>query len=256
MLCDCNRIIDISVNAGKIVLENGGETYRAEDTIVYTAKSLGAINPSAFVTPTVILFSFEDENRNHFSSVKRIVSRGVNLQKVARVNALSFRLTRRNKIANPLMIEQLLQKIESSPAYKKKTLLFYAAGMSFFFVFLFGGKLIEAVVAFVIGSLLRMSLFAIEKIPLGNFIVFFILGGIISVLAQLAVLLNVISSPVIVATAVLMQVVPGLATVNAIRDIIAGDLISGTARLVEACIIAIALSIGSLVGFYLCSSIF
>ncbi|MGL4981492.1 MAG: threonine/serine exporter family protein [Treponemataceae bacterium] len=256
MLCDSNRLIDIAVRAGRIVLENGGETYRAEDIIVYVAKSLGAINPSAFVTPTVILFSFEDVNRNHFSTVKRISSRGVNLRKVAQVNALSFRLVKRSRTVSPLLIENLLNKIDSSGSYKNRTILIHAAGVSFFFVFLFGGKLREAVVALVIGVLLRLSLFAIAKIPLGNFIIFFVLGTIISVLSEFAVFIHVISSPIIVTTAVLMQVVPGLAMVNGIRDIIAGDLISGIARLVEACIIAVALSVGSIIGFYLFGSIF
>ena len=45
-----------------------------------------------------------------------------------------------------------------------------------------------------------------------------------------------------------MQVVPGIAIVNAIRDIIAGDLVAGTARLVEAFMIAAGLSIGSVFG--------
>ena len=49
-------------------------------------------------------------------------------------------------------------------------------------------------------------------------------------------------------TAALMQVVPGLAIVNAIRDLISGDLMSGTARLVEAFMIAAGLSIGSIFG--------
>jgi len=45
-----------------------------------------------------------------------------------------------------------------------------------------------------------------------------------------------------------MQVVPGLALVNAIRDLIAGDLLSGNARLVEAVMIAIGLSVGAVSG--------
>ena len=45
-----------------------------------------------------------------------------------------------------------------------------------------------------------------------------------------------------------MQVVPGLAIVNAIRDIIAGDLVSGAARTLEAFMVAAGLSAGSVLG--------
>lgn len=48
-----------------------------------------------------------------------------------------------------------------------------------------------------------------------------------------------------------MLVVPGIAIVNAIRDIIAGDLVSGNARLTEACMIAAGLSIGTAFGVVL-----
>ena len=42
-----------------------------------------------------------------------------------------------------------------------------------------------------------------------------------------------------------MPLVPGLAITNAIRDIIAGDYISGGARLFDAVVVAIALAAGA-----------
>ena len=60
--------------------------------------------------------------------------------------------------------------------------------------------------------------------------------------------LHIVPVSMEIMTAALMQVVPGLAIVNAIRDLISGDLMSGTARLVEAFMIAAGLSIGSIFG--------
>jgi uncharacterized membrane protein YjjP (DUF1212 family) len=42
----------------------------------------------------------------------------------------------------------------------------------------------------------------------------------------------------------LMPLVPGVAIVNSIRDIISGDFVSGTSRLTEAILIAVALALG------------
>ena len=42
-----------------------------------------------------------------------------------------------------------------------------------------------------------------------------------------------------------MLLVPGLSFVNAIRDTMSGDLVSGTARGVEAIFLAIAIAAGS-----------
>ena len=53
-------IMDISLQAGVLVLENGGETYRAEETCVQIARAMGAGNASAFVTPTVVIVTVTD----------------------------------------------------------------------------------------------------------------------------------------------------------------------------------------------------
>ena len=50
-----------------------------------------------------------------------------------------------------------------------------------------------------------------------------------------------------------MLLVPGLAITNAIRDTIAGDLVSGLARAIEAFLVAIGIAIGSgiILGFWI-----
>ena len=48
-------------------------------------------------------------------------------------------------------------------------------------------------------------------------------------------------------TGAIMPLVPGVAITNAVRDTISGDLISGSARLIEAFLTAVAIAVG--VGF-------
>ena len=55
--------------------------------------------------------------------------------------------------------------------------------------------------------------------------------------------------------ATLMQVVPGLAIVNGIRDLISGDLVSGTARIIDAFMIAAGLSTGAVTVFVIMSKL-
>src|SRR5574344_1978286 len=75
-------ILEIAVDAAAIVLENGGETYRAEETAVRTAKSLGAVNPSSFVTPTVVMLSFQNNDGKHYSYLRRIYRRATDLSRL------------------------------------------------------------------------------------------------------------------------------------------------------------------------------
>ena len=60
-------------------------------------------------------------------------------------------------------------------------------------------------------------------------------------------------STFVVMIATLMQVVPGLAIVNGIRDLISGDLVSGTARIMDAFMTAAGLSTGAVTIFIIMS---
>src|SRR5574344_728979 len=247
---DSDDMQHIALGAGSLVLENGGESYRAEETVVHVATALGAMKADAFVTPTVVIFSYLDQEGHHYSSMHRVMKRGTNLRKIAQVNDLSRRLEQRDKQSNPKMIETILSRISSSPDYPLWLIIVMAAASSASFTLMFGGNAIDAACAFLIGLLLRFVLCMFERIPggLNNFISSLLSGALVSVAADLLGLtpLHVATATVMIGT--LMQVVPGLALVNAIRDIINGDLVSGAARLLDACMTAAGLSIGSVTG--------
>lgn len=246
-----DELQDIAVGAGAIVLENGGETYRAEETVVHVAKSLGAQESNAFITPTVVIFSYTDEAGQKHTYMRRIIKRGINLRKIAQINDLSRRLEQRGKQTNARLVMSLLQRIEKSPSYPNWLVTLMAAFSSAFFTLLFGGKTLDAVFAFGIGLVLRIMLIILERVPLNSFIVSLLSGGLISLFADMVGLSNLPVDTAVIMTGTLMQVVPGLALVNSIRDIIGGDLVSGTARLVDALMIAAGLSIGSAAGVFI-----
>lgn len=242
------EILAITIRAASMLLENGGETYRAEDIAVQTALSFGAVTATAFVTPTVVQVSYTDEDKRYHTAVQRLTKRGVNLKKISQINELSRRLTKRDRITKPGQVEHILNRIDSSPEYPVWMIVIGASLSSFCFALMFGGKVREALIAFCIGFILRMVLRFLDRVHLNSFIVSLLAGAVVSVCTEFVFILNVISSIEIVMTSVLMQVVPGLAIVNAIRDIIAGDLIAGNARLVEAFMIAAGLSVGAVTG--------
>ncbi len=249
----CEDMIDIAVRAGAIVLENGGETYRTEATVNKIARALGAKTVSSFVTPTVIQFSYTDDNDHYHTAIRRIKKRGVNLDKIALIDELTRRIEKKKKTYGPHFIESLLSRIENAPVYKKPFVLAAAALSSFCFAFMFGGLLAEASAAFVIGFILRLFLLFSQKKQFGSFSTSLLSGAITAALTEIAFLLGFIPSTEITLISVLMQVVPGIAIVNAIRDIIEGDLVSGAARLLDAFMVAAGLSVGAVSALYLFS---
>ncbi|HOF12215.1 MAG TPA: threonine/serine exporter family protein [Treponemataceae bacterium] len=242
------EVLAISIRSASMILENGGETYRAEETATHTAISLGAKTATAFVTPTVVQVSYTDSKDSFHTAFRRVTRREVNLKKISRVNELSRRLAQRKSLAKPGQIDFVLSKIDTNAEYPSWFIILMGALSGFFFSFMFGGRLIDAVLSLCIGLGLRLFLKALEKIQLNSFIISLFSGAIVSIFVELIDFIPLAFTQEIILTATLMQVVPGLALVNAIRDLIAGDLLSGNARLVEAVMIAIGLSVGAVSG--------
>ena len=244
---------DIAVGAGALVLENGGETYRAEDTIVHVAAALGAARPSAFVTPTVIMFSYVDEAGGHHTYMRRIFRRGTHLNRLSQINALSRRLDLHGREVNPKLLENLLRRIETSACHPRPLVVLAAGCSSLFFTLLFCGSAADALYAFAAGVVLRLLLLALEKTSAGQngFMLSLLSGACAAATSECGALLPWHIVPATVLMGTIMQVVPGLALVNGIRDIISGDFVSGGARLLDACMIAAGLSVGAVTGMLL-----
>ena len=261
-------ILDISVEAGMIILQNGGETYRTEETMIAMAESLGVKSASAFVTPTVVMLTCSDPEGRSVTRIQRINDRSINLGKIAQVNELSRRLSDEGR-PDPARgkneagsgkerldeIASVLDRIRKAPLHHPVTVVLAAALASFFFSLLFMGSIREALLAFAIGAVLRLVLFLVNPLALSGFIVSVLGGAVISLLSNAAAFSGIVSSPGNISISVLMALVPGLAIVNSIRDIIAGDLMAGSARLLEAFVIAAALSLGAAFGLMLFPSL-
>ena len=84
---DLNKILKISATAGKMILENGGETYRSEDIVARICETHGA-TADCFATLSGIMVAATKDNKT-LSTVIRIKVRTINLEKVHQINELA-----------------------------------------------------------------------------------------------------------------------------------------------------------------------
>lgn len=83
------QLIEIALLAGEIMLTNGAETHRVEDTMVRICSKGKLKLAESFVIPTVIVATISDENNNLVTVSKRIKSRTIDLNKISLVNQFS-----------------------------------------------------------------------------------------------------------------------------------------------------------------------
>ncbi|MDV3428389.1 MAG: threonine/serine exporter family protein [Bacillota bacterium] len=233
----------LAVEAGKIILENGGETYRVEETINLICQAYNIKNADSYVTPTGIMFSAEDELGNNLSIIKRIKNRTINLEKVSMVNELSRKV--QNRVLSTQDFEKELEKISSSKSYSNLVLVISSSLAAFFFTLLFKGSIYDALVSLIIGALLRINIKFSSNYDVNDFFIN-VVGGIIT--SGIALIFcsqfKILSLDKIIIGSI-MPLVPGVALINSIRDTIEGDLVSGLARILEATLIALAIAVGT-----------
>lgn len=90
------NILRLALFIGELMLSNGAETYRVEDTIKRICKSRGFNHVNVFTTPTVVIIS--DDRFDGYSFMKTINRRAINLGRIALLNDFS-----RDFVKNPEM---------------------------------------------------------------------------------------------------------------------------------------------------------
>ena len=242
---EINELLLFASLAGRVLLENGAETYRAESTVEHILSSRGVSNIQAFVIPTAIFLSIEYENElySHIERNKRI---GIDLMRITRVNDLSREFSASDMTVAEAKIK--LNDIKKSSQYNLWTRLLFAGVGSSFFTLMYNGGLIEfggAMIASVITTAVTEFLFALDaSLFMRN-----IFGGVVAAAASIAfsvlcALLGIQVDMNIIIIGAIMTMVPGVAITNAVRDSISGDYVSGMSRTSEAIVISVALVLG------------
>ncbi|MCT8975982.1 threonine/serine exporter family protein [Clostridium sp. CX1] len=240
---DISRVLNIATYAGKIILENGGEIYRVEETIIRICNAYNIKIVEPFATPTAIIVSASSEYGQNISIIKRIKKRSLNLEKISQVNDISRNI--KNKGFTLEYIESELHKVENSKSYSIKVNILFSGITAAFFALVFGGNLRDFFVSFIIGCLIKSTSTLLGFLQTNDFFVNTLCGALAALVALLSVHLGIGAHADKIIIGSIMLLVPGLAITNAIRDTIAGDLIAGISRGVEAFLIAIAIAVGT-----------
>ena len=248
------RLVDMAMMAGEILMSVGAETRRVEDTILHILATSGFANADAFVLRTGITITLSDPRYKTISITRRVYSGPPHLSKICDVNNVSREFCAGN--INIEQAERKLRGIKRARLYSDKQLLFSHLLATSGFAYVFGGGFLEAFLALFVGLLLGLNNVYLSKIIKKSFIsdllgaaIVAVSGVGLSILVESIFNVSVGCQYIIVGS--LMPLVPGTAFTGAIRDTVAGDYVSGIARIMEALIIAASVALGVAFGLFL-----
>lgn len=237
------KIVDICVEAGRVMLENGAETYRVEDTLYRIAKSYRLENINVFVVPTALIITVQGDDGQDYTELLRMNDRNTNLEKVSMVNDLSRQLAR--KPLPPKKVREKLSNIINTPTnftrLQRNLSMALACGG---FTLLFGGSYMEVLPAFIAGGLGHYLFEVVKNWTNVSFFAEMVASFFIGMLSFVFVRIGFGLDLNIIIIGSVMSLVPGMAITNSFRDLMAGHLLAGVAVLAKALITAGAIGIG------------
>lgn len=245
---DPKRVVELALEAGRILLKNGGEIFRVEETIQHICRRFHVENVDLFTMSHAIIISVKVGDGDAYSRVKHVPLSAAHLGIVAEVNDLSREIAA-GKVGLQ-QAEEKLKEIDKIPPKKSYFQILSAGVGSACFGFILGAGIRESVVAFLVGCILYIWVLTAKKYHISKIILNIVGGALITTLALAA--LQIARFPlkldgIIIGS--IMPLVPGMAFVNAIRDIADSDFLSGTVRMIDALLVFVYIAIG--VGFTL-----
>lgn len=236
--------IRLICTAAQLVLENGGETYRVEETAMRMAKGFHLEDASVAAFPTSIFVSVGGQTR-----IRRISRRGTNTTRLAKVNDVSRRVERGEMDAQ--QAQKALDAIAAEPGWPQPVLILAYGFAAAFFSLLFGGTGAVMLAAFLIGMAVQAVQPLFSRMTMGMLFGNFAGGLLTAVLARGIALLAPYGDVNAAIIGGIMPLLSGLLMTTAVRDTMYGDLISGVARVVEALLIAASVALGVYAGLKL-----
>lgn len=235
-------LLELATDLGYELAMCGAETFRIEESVSRVLQAYG-IKAEVFSIPNCLTVSIETDSKP-MTRVRRIGIHGNDLDGVERFSGLSRKLCQQTP--DP---ETAVHWLEEAKKQRRSyclviSLLGHFLG-AFGFSMVFGGSWIDGICGGFCGLLIGIINRFTGKLKANQFF------SIIAASFPMALMAYAISAAGIgdnadmITIGALMILVPGLLFTNAMRDIIFGDINSGTNRIVQVFLIAAAIVTGT-----------
>lgn len=235
------RAITVATEAGRILLQNGAEIFRVEETMKRITTCYGLNSPDVYVLTNAIFFNGKTINGERRFRLFNIPFRAARLDRVIAVNQLSREIEQGICDMDSALIR--LGEIEQLPAYRNLTqVLACGVGCGCFSV-MFGGTLMDGLVALIAGLVMQLFVLYPGK-HLSKIVSAIFCSGVGTAVCLALHAAGIGHSLSLMIIGAMMTLIPGVEFTNGIRDIADGDYLSGTVRLLDALLTFAGIAIG------------
>lgn len=246
------EVNELALQAGYILLENGAEIFRIEETMQRICESYGVTTWDSFVLSNGMFVTSEyhegGSERTHFFAKVRQISVGkTNLAKVHAINQLSREIAD-GVVSLPEARERVLA-IREMPGKRKCWRVLASAVGSAAFCYMLGGDLTDSAVAFGAGFILYLYILLCSEALHSKLVENLLGSALVTVICGICYRLGLGHSMNYMVVGSVIPLIPGVAFVTAIRDITNEDYISGFVRMLDALLVFFCIALGVAAGY-------
>ena len=221
---DYNKLLDMVSEMGYRLMKSGAEIYRVEESIQRLLQAYGAPRGEVFAIPNCLMVSLTSPDGRPVTQIRRMPTHGTDIYLLEKYNGLCRRLCRVYSLPTQLAAH------------------FLGCGM---FSLFYGGTPADGLCGGLCGMVIGLCMALMTRLG-ANLFFRTIAGGAASALAAVALTrLGVGQNQDLIIIGALMALVPGIAMTNAMRDIMAGDMVAGISKAAEALLIGAAIALGT-----------
>ena len=244
MELDYNKLLLLAGELGYRLMESGAEIYRVEESVHRLLRAYGVEEGEVFAIPNCIIISLTSPRGEPLTQIRRMPAHGTDIYLLEKYNGLCRALCRQ---APPF--DQALEQLErigrerlAYPLWVELLAYFLGCGM---FTLFYGGTPMDGVCGGLCGVAIGLCLTLTVRLG-ANLFFRTAAGGASAALAAVALTaLGLGHNQDLIIIGALMALVPGIAITNAMRDIMAGDMVAGISKGAEALLIGAAMALGT-----------
>ena len=247
------EVLSLAVEIADVMLRNGGEIYRIEDTVIHILKAYNVESFDVYLLSNGIFASANEDKEDACSIIRHVPLGSVNLSKIAYLNQLARDLcTHKCDIAEGW---ERVKIAKALPNYSNKIQNFFCGLGSACYTFIFGGSLLDFGFSFFIGLFEQMVLNYMADHKISRFLRNVFASAFVSTCSILVLKtgLPLLQDKIIIGA--IMPLVPGITFTTSIRDFHNGDYLSGTIHLIDALLTALCIAVGIIIPMAVFNSI-
>ena len=240
---EMKKVLKYAMEIGECMLVSGAGVSRVEDTISRICKAYGAKEANVFSITSSIVTTIEDEKGEILTQTKRIRSYKTDFTKLDELNQLSRYMC--NELPEEEEVKRKISEIKKGKVVVFTEEVLTSAVIAAAWASFYGGGITEGIIAMIAGAFVAVLARYIKILAPNEMVLNFLLSFFVAAFAYISAKFGLTEDYGKIIIGNIMLLVPGVAFVNALRDMIGGDMMSGIFRVCESILLAVFLAAGS-----------